>query len=45
MTALADPAETPVVVSMEAGLKAVTIGLAAERSIREKRAGELDGLN
>ena len=36
--------KAPVAVTMEDGLKAVSIGLAAERSIREKRAVELDGL-
>lgn len=34
----------PVKVTVEDGLKAVVIGLAAEQSIREKRAIEIDGL-
>jgi predicted dehydrogenase len=36
---------TPVEVTMEDGLKAVAIGLAAERSIVERRAVTLDGLS
>ena len=35
----------PVQVSVEDGLKAVVIGLAAEKSIREKRIIEIDGLS
>jgi len=35
----------PVQVSVEDGLKAVVIGLAAEKSIREKRIVEIDGLS
>ena len=35
----------PVEVTVEDGLKAVVIGLAAERSIREKRAMAIDGLS
>ena len=35
--------QAPVAVTMDDGLKAVAIGLAAERSIRERRAVELDG--
>src|SRR5262249_47454146 len=34
----------PVKVSVEDGLKAVVIGLAAEQSIREKRVVQIDGL-
>ena len=34
----------PVEVTLEDGLKAVAIGLAAERSVREKRAVSIDGL-
>lgn len=36
--------EGPVEVTLEDGLKAVTIGLAAEMSVREKRAVSIDGL-
>jgi myo-inositol 2-dehydrogenase / D-chiro-inositol 1-dehydrogenase len=35
----------PVEVTLEDGLKAVVIGLAAERSIQERRAIEIDGLS
>ena len=35
----------PVEVTVEDGLKAVVIGLAAERSIQEKRAVAIDGLS
>lgn len=37
--------EGPVEVTLEDGLKAVTIGLAAELSVREKRAVAIDGLD
>jgi predicted dehydrogenase len=37
--------EGPIEVSVEDGLKAVAMGMAAELSAREKRAVEIDGLN